>query len=152
MNRSTPGLPVHHQLPESTQTHVHRVDDAIQPSHKLKAYPHYLLASPWLLVGKHASFQMNLYQLTLFKTYFRTHDRAKLSGKEVIDLPSSKQYLLKKMTIFSNSSKAFLNSKPFFLSFLSVNCFPDSVRICARVNTHALVCVAQSLKKKRAGA
>ena len=35
MNRSTPGLPVHHQLPESTQTHVHRVYDAIQPSHPL---------------------------------------------------------------------------------------------------------------------
>ena len=35
MNRSTPGLPVHHQFPESTQTHVHRVDDAIQPSHPL---------------------------------------------------------------------------------------------------------------------
>ena len=34
MNRSTPGLPVHHQFPESTQTHVHRVDDAIQPSHQ----------------------------------------------------------------------------------------------------------------------
>ena len=33
MNCSTPGLPVHHQLPESTQTHVHRVSDAIQPSH-----------------------------------------------------------------------------------------------------------------------
>ena len=33
MNHSTPGLPVHHQLPESTQTHVHRVGDAIQPSH-----------------------------------------------------------------------------------------------------------------------
>ena len=33
MNRSMPGLPVHHQLPESTQTHVHRVGDAIQPSH-----------------------------------------------------------------------------------------------------------------------
>ena len=32
MNRSTPGLPVHHQLPEFTQTHVHRVRDAIQPS------------------------------------------------------------------------------------------------------------------------
>ena len=32
-NRSTPGLPVHHQLPEFTQTHVHRVRDAIQPSH-----------------------------------------------------------------------------------------------------------------------
>ena len=33
MNRSTPGLPVHHQLPEFTQTHVHRDRDTIQPSH-----------------------------------------------------------------------------------------------------------------------
>ena len=33
MNCSMPGLPVHHQLPEFTQTHVHRVCDAIQPSH-----------------------------------------------------------------------------------------------------------------------
>ena len=33
MNRSMPGLPVHHQLPELTQTHVHRVGDAIQASH-----------------------------------------------------------------------------------------------------------------------
>ena len=35
MNHSTPGLPVHHHLPEFTQTHVHRVSDAIQPSHPL---------------------------------------------------------------------------------------------------------------------
>ena len=35
MNYSTPGFPVHHQLPEFTQTHVHRVIDAIQPSHPL---------------------------------------------------------------------------------------------------------------------
>jgi len=35
MNRSTPGLPVHHQFPEFTQTHIHRVSDAIQPSHPL---------------------------------------------------------------------------------------------------------------------
>ena len=33
MNRSTPGLPVHHQLLEFTQTRIHRVSDAIQPSH-----------------------------------------------------------------------------------------------------------------------
>ena len=33
MHRSTPGLPIHHQLPEFTQTHAHRVGDAIQPSH-----------------------------------------------------------------------------------------------------------------------
>ena len=37
MNRSTPGLPVHHQLPEFTQTQVHRVSDAIQPSHPLSS-------------------------------------------------------------------------------------------------------------------
>ena len=37
MNRSMPGLPVHHQLPKFTQTHVHRVSDAIQPSHPLSS-------------------------------------------------------------------------------------------------------------------
>ena len=37
MNRNTPDLPVHHQLPEFTQTHVHRVSDAIQPSHPLSS-------------------------------------------------------------------------------------------------------------------
>ena len=37
MNRSTPGLPIHHHLPEFTQTHVHRVSDAIQPSHPLSS-------------------------------------------------------------------------------------------------------------------
>ena len=37
MNRSTPGLPVHPQLPEFTQTHVHGVSDAIQPSHPLSS-------------------------------------------------------------------------------------------------------------------
>ena len=43
MNRSTPGLPGHHQLPEFTQTHVHRVGDAIQLSHPLR---HLLLLPP----------------------------------------------------------------------------------------------------------
>ena len=37
MNHSTPGLPVHHQLPEFTQTHVHRVGYSIQPSHPLSS-------------------------------------------------------------------------------------------------------------------
>ena len=37
MNHSMPGLPVHHQLPAFTQTHVHRVSDAIQPSHSLSS-------------------------------------------------------------------------------------------------------------------
>ena len=37
MNCSTPGLPVHHHLPEFTQTHVHQVGDDIQPSHSLSS-------------------------------------------------------------------------------------------------------------------
>ena len=37
VNCRRPGLPVHHQLPEFTQTHVHRVSDAIQPSHPLSS-------------------------------------------------------------------------------------------------------------------
>ena len=38
INPSTPGLPVHHQLPEFTQTHTHRVGDAIQPFHPLSSF------------------------------------------------------------------------------------------------------------------
>ena len=54
MNRSTPGLPVHHQLPEFTQTHVHRVGDAIQPSHPLSSpFP------PALNLSQHQSFLMS---------------------------------------------------------------------------------------------
>ena len=49
MNCSTPGFPVHHQLPELTQTHVHQVGDAIQPSHPL--YPLLILPSIFLSIG-----------------------------------------------------------------------------------------------------
>ena len=45
MNCSTPGLPVHHQLPEFTQTQVHRLGDAIQPSHPLSS-PFPLVPNP----------------------------------------------------------------------------------------------------------
>ena len=48
MNRRTPGLPVHHQLPESTQTHVHRVDDAIQ--HLILCRPLLFLPSIFLSI------------------------------------------------------------------------------------------------------
>ena len=55
MNHSTPGLPVHHQLPEFTQIHVHRVGDAIQPSHPLSS-PSPLTSQPFPASG---SFQMS---------------------------------------------------------------------------------------------
>ena len=53
MNRSTPGLPVHHQLPEFTQTQVHRVGDAIQPSLPLSS------PSPAPNPSQHQSFPMS---------------------------------------------------------------------------------------------
>ena len=54
MNYSTPGLPVHHKLPEPTQTYAHWVSDAIQPSHPL------LIPSPPALnLSQHESFPMS---------------------------------------------------------------------------------------------
>ena len=54
MNCSMAGLPVHHQLPDFTQTHVHRVGDAIQPSHPLSS-----LSPPAPNPSQHQSFPMS---------------------------------------------------------------------------------------------
>ena len=54
MNCSTPGLQVHHQLLESTQTHFHRVSDAIQPSHPLLSP-----SPPALNLSQHQGLQMS---------------------------------------------------------------------------------------------
>ena len=64
MNRSMPGLPVHHQLPEFTQTHVHWVGDAIQPSHLLSSS-----SSPALSLSQHQG---------LFKWVNTSHQMAKV--------------------------------------------------------------------------
>ena len=54
MNHSTPGLPVHHQLLEFSQTHVHRVSDAILPSHPLRCSAFFTvqLSHPYMTNGK----------------------------------------------------------------------------------------------------
>ena len=54
MDCNMPGLPVHHQPPEFTQTHVHRVSDAIQPSHRLSSS-----SPPAFNLSQHRSFQMS---------------------------------------------------------------------------------------------
>ena len=66
MNCSMPGLPVHHQLPESTQTHVHWVGDAIQPSHPLSSP-----CPPALNLSQHQG---------LFKWVSSSHQVAKVLG------------------------------------------------------------------------
>ena len=58
MNLSTPGLPVHHQLLEFTQTHIHQVCDAIQPSHPLSS-----LFSPAPNPSQHQSFPMSQHEV-----------------------------------------------------------------------------------------
>ena len=55
MDCSTSGLPVHHQLPEFTQTHIHRVGDAIQPSHPLSSLLLLLLIPPSIRVFSNES-------------------------------------------------------------------------------------------------
>ena len=55
MNRSTPGLPVHHQLPEFTQTHVQWVGDAIQPSHPLSSPSLFAFSLPSIRVSSNES-------------------------------------------------------------------------------------------------
>ena len=64
MNCSTPGLPVHHQWPEFTQTHIHWVGDAIQPSHPLLSP-----SPPALNLSQHQS---------LFKWVSSSHEVAKV--------------------------------------------------------------------------
>ena len=68
---STPGLPVHHQLPEYTQTHVHRVGDAIQPSHPLSSP-----SSPALNLSQHQG---------LFQWVNTSHQMAKVLEFQIQD-------------------------------------------------------------------
>ena len=81
MNRSTPGLPVHHQLPEFTQTHIHRVGDAIQAFHPLSSpSPPALNLSQhqglfWWVSSSHQVAKVLEFQLQhqSFQWIFRTH-------------------------------------------------------------------------------
>ena len=69
MNHNMPGLPVHHQLPEFTQTHVHQVRDAIQPSHPLSSpsLPAFNLAQHqglfWWVISSHLVAKVLEFQL-----------------------------------------------------------------------------------------
>ena len=101
MNRSTPGLPVHHQLPEFTETHVHWVSDAIQPSHPLSS------PSPYV---PNPSQHQSLFQLV--KLY---------SCQEKVDFYIHGKNILKKLEyIFSSKIAYFYFSSSIFFLFQNV--------------------------------
>ena len=86
MNHSTPGLPVHHHLPEFTQTHVHQVCDAIQPSH-----PGLFPSPPAPNLSQHQS---------LFQWVNSSHEVAKVLGLQLQHHSLSDTHIPLKMTKF----------------------------------------------------
>ena len=112
MNRSTPGLPVHHQLPEFIQTHVHWVSDAIQPSHPLSSP-----SPPALNLSQHQG---------LFKWVSSSHQVAKVLEHpglisfrmDWLDLLAV-QGTLKSLLQHHSSKASILLCSPFFIVQLS---------------------------------
>ena len=93
MNCSTPDLPVYHQLPEFTQTHVHRVNDAIQPSHPLS-----ISSPPAFDLSQHQSLFQWVYSLhkvpkvlefQLYHHSFQRNPRANLLQNGLVGSPCS---------------------------------------------------------------
>ena len=125
MDCSTPGLPIHHQLPEFTQTHVHWVSDAIQPPHPLSSpsppalnfsmlcidiYNHYVFLLNWSLDHYVVSFLIacNLY----FKVYFVLYEGRYSS---FLLLPISMEY------IFPSSHFQFICDFRFQVGFFCIH-------------------------------
>ena len=121
MNRSTPGLPVHHQLPEFTQTHVHRVSDTIQPSHPLSS-PSPLAPNP----SQHQSFPVS--QLRMRWPKYWSFSFSIIPSKEIPGLISFRmdwlnllavQGTLKSLLQYHSSKASILRRSAFFTVQLS---------------------------------
>ena len=120
VNCSTQSLPVHHQLPEFTQTHVHRVSDAIQPSHPLPSRPPLLLPSifPSISLFKWVS-SHQLAKVLEFQLQHQSFHPGLISFRvDWLDLLAVQGTL--KSLLQHNSSKAlFLRCSAFFIVQLS---------------------------------
>ena len=103
MNHSTPGLPVHHQLPEFTQTHVHRVSDAIQPSHPLLSP-----SPPTFNLSQHQSLQMSQ-----FFTW----------GGQSTRVSASASFLPKKSQLVDKLREKRIKNSWLFFSWMASLCF-----------------------------
>ena len=121
MNRSTPGLPVHHQFPEFTQTHVHQVSDAIQPSHPLSSP-----SPPALNPSQHQSFPMSQLRMRWPKYWsfsfsispYKEHPGLISYKMDWLDLLAV-QGTLKSLLQYHNSKASILRRSAFFTVQLS---------------------------------
>ena len=86
MNCSTPGLPVHHQLPEFAQVHVHCIGDAVQPSHPLMPSSPYLHTTHIILCMTSVSFYCHIY--FLHHRYRQHYGEVLCPGGRTVPLPS----------------------------------------------------------------
>ena len=122
MNHSTPGLPVHRQLPEFIQTHVHRVSDAIQPSHPL--------SSPFPLAPIPPSIRVFSSELTLRMRWpnYWSFSFSSIPSKEIPGLISFRmdwldllavQGTLKSLLQHHSSKASILQRSAFFMAQLS---------------------------------
>ena len=122
MNRSTPGLPVHHQLPESTQTHVHCVSDAIQPSHPLSSpsLPALNLSQhQGLFIRVSSSYQMDKYWSFSFNISPSNEHPGLISFRMDWLYLLSVQGILKSLLQHHSSKASILGHSAFFIVQLS---------------------------------
>ena len=92
MNRSTPGLPVHHQLPEFPQTHIHWVNDAIQPSHPVVPFsscPQSLPASESFPMSQLFAWGGQSTEVSPLASFFQRNPRADLLQNGLVASPCS---------------------------------------------------------------
>ena len=97
MNWSTPGLPVHHQLPEFTLTHVHHIGDAIQPSHPLSS------PSPTFNLSHHQGlfkWVSSSHQVAKVLEFYLQHQTFQGTRKSLLQHHSSKASILQCSAFF----------------------------------------------------
>ena len=146
MSRSTPGLPVHHQLPEFTQTHVHRVGDAIQPSHPLSSpsppAPHPsqhqgLFQCLWVVCFKDMLFFIWLFHVVRI---IMTRCSITLGTQSIPDIIVSALHALSNLTFI-----AILSDKSYFPHITDEDKMKLSLKILFLQVSHSKITVQQRL-------
>ena len=123
MDCTTPGLPVHHQLPEFTQTHVHWVGDAIQPSHSLSSFflelvLHWSPAAYWAP----ADLGSSSFSVLCFCLFILFMEFSRQKYWSDLPFPFPVDHILSELSIMTCPSWVALHNMPHsFISFIELN-------------------------------